>query len=129
MVGLIEDITHQLRQVDNALLGLLGVDVDKGMDVVEGVHEEVRMQLITELVEVLLEVYLLEVFHLTAGLDGTEVELNAQVGAYAQEEHHQRQDVAAHEGGRHMGVANARWLTHDFSIARWWQWPLGFMVD
>ena len=44
-VAVVQNNPHKLRQFHDACLGLLGVYVDESVDIIKGVHEDVRMYL------------------------------------------------------------------------------------
>lgn len=60
----VEHVAHHLRELDDGILGALGVDVNQRVDVVERVHEEVRVNLVLEVVHLGLHVLALELLHL-----------------------------------------------------------------
>ena len=87
------------------MLGLLGVDIHEGMDVVERVHEEVRVDLVAQVFELVLEVLLLQLCHLLLVVALLEVELDAEVHAEHQEQDDARDDVVlADDDWRHLVV-------------------------
>ena len=121
MVALIQDVSHQLRQVDNALLGFFGVDIYQSMNVVESVHKEMWMKLIFQVLKLLLEVFFLQHLYLTAGNERAEVEFHTYVGADAEEEEYYRQNIMPAERwrcyrGRDL-LLNSLWGI--FRIIKW----------
>ena len=72
-LAVVEHVAHHLGEDEHGVLGFFGIDVDECMDVVERVHEEVRIDLILQILELLLQVAALEVgdaFALFIALEG-----------------------------------------------------------
>ena len=84
-VALVEHIAHHLRQLDDGLLCLLGVDIHQGVDIVEGVHEEMGIDLIAQILQLLLQVLVLELGQSLAVLATAKIALDAQVGTKHQQ--------------------------------------------
>ena len=60
LITLIEYETHHLRQFQDRILSLLGVDIHQCMDIIKCVHEEVRIDLVPQVFQLLLQVLLLQ---------------------------------------------------------------------
>lgn len=84
----VEHVAHHLRELDDGILGALGVDVNQRVDVVERVHEEVRVNLVLEVVHLGLHVLALELLHLLLVANRLVHELDARVGAGHEERQH-----------------------------------------
>ena len=85
---IVEDVAHHLREFDHGLLCIFGIDVDQGVDVVERVHEEVRIDLVFEIIHLRLEVLALERLHLLLVAHRLVNEFDA--GVYARHEESQQ---------------------------------------
>ena len=102
-IALIEHVTHHLRQFQNSFLCLRGVDVDEGVDIVERVHEEVGIDLKTQIFQLLFQILLLQLSQPFAVFAAAEIALDAEVGPKHQDEHHNGQNIAlTHNGRRHL---------------------------
>ena len=60
LVPFVEDVAHHLRQLHDSALGRLRVDVHQRVDVVERVHEEMRIYLVAKVFQLLFQVLLLQ---------------------------------------------------------------------
>ena len=60
IIALVEQVAHHPGHIHNAVLGLLGVNVHQRVDIVQRVHNEVRVDLVTQVVKLLLQTLLLE---------------------------------------------------------------------
>ena len=87
LVALVEHKAHHLRQFQYRVLGFLWVYVHQRMDVVQRVHEEVRVDLVLQIFQLLLQVLLLQGDELLLVATGLEVELDTEIHA-----EHQHQD-------------------------------------
>ena len=97
MVALVEHIAQDFRQLDDSLLGPLTVDVDQRMDVVQRVHQEVRVQLVLQVLQLLLEVLFLKSGHLQLVTALLEVELDTEVGKEHQDKDNDGRQVVRTE--------------------------------
>ena len=79
MARFVEDVSHHLREFDDGAFGRFRVDVDQGVDVVERVHEEVRIDLILQIIHFGLEILAFEGLHLLFVAHGLVDELDAGV--------------------------------------------------
>ena len=99
--ALIEHEAHDFGQFDDGLLGLFGVDVHQRMDVVEGVHQEVGVDLILQILQLLLQVLTLQFGQSLRVAAVAEVVLDAQVEAEHEQEDDDGHDVVlTDEDGR-----------------------------
>ena len=86
------------------------------MDVVEGVHEEMRIDLVTERFQLVGHILRLEFLQPPLSADGFQIELHAQVGAQQQQADQQfdrfgrKRDAALGAGRRHVGRRGERGL-------------------
>ena len=64
LIAFIEDEAHHLRQRQDGVFGLLWVNIHQCMDVVQRVHKKVRVDLIFQILQLLLQVLLLQSFQL-----------------------------------------------------------------
>ena len=94
-VALVQDVPHQLRELLDARLRLFRVDVHERVDVVEGVHEEVRVDLVAERFQLPAQVLRLQFLHPALSADRFQIILHAQV--HPQEQHPQKE---LHQIGR-----------------------------
>ena len=65
-------MTQHMRQLHNATLGHLSVEVYQRVDVVQGVHKEVGVNLILQILHLALYVLLLQYRHTTVGVEGAD---------------------------------------------------------
>ena len=54
--GLIDNMAHHIRQLDNAALSTIGIDIYQRVDIVERIHQEVRIYLILEIIHLRLNI-------------------------------------------------------------------------
>ena len=106
LVAFVEHKAHHLRQFENGVFRLLRVDVHKGVDVVERVHEEVRIDLIAQVFQLLLQVLTLQLSQPLTVVATAEVTLDAEVGSKHQDEHHDGHDIPLADDGRCMMMAH-----------------------
>ena len=92
-VAVVENVAHELRQLDYTLLGLLGIDVDQCMDIVEGVHEEVRVYLKFQIFQLLVQVLVHEPLEFLLVLVLLEEQFHAEVHAEHQDENDDADEV------------------------------------
>ena len=92
-VAVVENVAHELRQLNDTLLGLLGVDVDQCMDIVEGVHEEVRVYLKFQIFQLLVQVLVHEPLEFLLVLVLLEEQFHAEVHAEHQDENDDADEV------------------------------------
>ena len=62
-VAFIENMPHQFRELFDAHLCLFGIDVHQRVDIVEGVHEEMRIDLVAEGLQLPAQVLRLQFLH------------------------------------------------------------------
>ena len=86
--GVVQHVTHHLRKLDHGVLRGVGVDVDQRVDVVERVHEEVRVDLVLQVVHLGLQVLPLEGLHLLLVAHRLVDKLDAGVGSGHEETQH-----------------------------------------
>ena len=72
-VAVVQNNPHKLRQFHDACLGLLGIYVDESVDIIKGVHEEVRIYLPLQVVKPLLQVLLFQLFQFLPVISRLEV--------------------------------------------------------
>ena len=105
LITLVEHKTHHLRQFQDRILRLLRVYVDKGMDVVECIHEEMRIDLIAQVLQLLLQVLLLQFGQSLTVVATAEIALDTQVGTKHQDKQDDGHDVSlANEGRRSVAT-------------------------
>ena len=92
-VAVVENVAHEVRQLNDTLLGLLGVDVDQRMDIVEGVHEEVRVYLKFQIFQLLVQVLVHEPLEFLLVLVLLEEQFHAEVHAEHQDENDDADEV------------------------------------
>ena len=95
---LIEQVAHHPGHIYNAVLCLLGVNIHQCMDVVERVHDEVRVDLVTQVAQLLLEALfpeLCQVFLLGLILV---IGFDTQVRAEHQDDNREHRDVVLIDG-------------------------------
>lgn len=92
-VAVVENVAHELRQLDYTLLGLLGIDVDQRVDIVEGVHEEVRVYLKFQIFQLLVQVLVHEPLEFLLVLVLLEEQFHAEVHAEHQDENDDADEV------------------------------------
>jgi len=51
MVAFIKNVAHEVRQFYYGLLGQFAIDIHKGMNIIECIHEEMRINLVLQMVE------------------------------------------------------------------------------
>ena len=106
LIALVEHEAHHPGEFQYGLLGLLGVDVDEGVDVVQRVHQEVGVDLVLQVLQLLLQVLLLEHLQALAVAALLEVEFHADVHAEHQDEDDDGDDVVlAEDHGRSLLAA------------------------
>ena len=93
LVALVEHEAHHLRQFEDGGLRLFWVDVYQGVDIVEGVHEEVGIDLVFQIFQLLFQILLLQVVHFLLVAALLEVELDAEVHAAHEDEDDEGDDV------------------------------------
>ena len=117
---IVKYITHHLRKLDHGALGILGIDVDQRVDVVERIHEEMRVDLVLEVIHFGLQVLLFQLLHLLLITDRLVHELDPRIGPGHEERQH---DVPIHLqiGKRHVAQGMGRLLDrylHDKPVAQ-----------
>ena len=93
LIALIEHVAHHLRQLQYRVLGLLRVYVYECVDVVQRVHEEVRINLVAQILQLLFQILLLQPQQLFLVATRTEIELDAEVHAEHQYKDYDGYDV------------------------------------
>ena len=93
MSRFIEHVAHHLRKLDHGALGVFGVDVYQGVDVVERVHEEMGVYLVFQIVHFCFQVLAFEFLHLLFVAHRLVDELDTRVGPRHEEPQH---DVPVH---------------------------------
>ena len=51
MVAIIKNVAHEVRQLYDGLLCQFAIDIHKGMNIIECIHEEMRIDLILQMSE------------------------------------------------------------------------------
>lgn len=108
VVALVEQVPHHPGHVHDAVLGLFGIDVHEGMDVVERVHDEVGVDLVTQVIQFLLEALFLELSQMLFLFFVLVIDFHAQVGAYHHDDENEHIDVVPVDGR----LAFGRWRYH-----------------
>lgn len=81
LIAVIEDIPHQLRQLDDTLLGFLRVNIDQCVDIIQRVHEEVRINLVFQIFQLLVQILVLQLLEFLLTLILLEQQLDGDIHA------------------------------------------------
>lgn len=79
--AIIEDIAHHAGEENDGSFGLFGVDVDQSVDIIERVHEEVRIDLIFQILHLLLKIPTFQLGDAQAFVNTLERELDCDIGS------------------------------------------------
>lgn len=79
--AIIEDIAHHAGEENDGRFGLFGVDVDQSVDIIERVHEEVRIDLIFQILHLLLKIPTFQLGDAQAFVNTLERELDCDIGS------------------------------------------------
>ena len=99
-VALVEYEAHHLRQFDDGFLRLRRVDVDKSVDVVERIHEEVRIYLVAQVLQLLLQILTLQLDQPPTVVATAEINLDTKIHSEHHHQHYHRHDVALADDDR-----------------------------
>ena len=119
LISLVEHKAHHLRQFQDRAFRLLRIDIHKGVDVVERIHEEVRIDLVTQVLQLLLQILVLQFGQALPVFKSTIKTFDAEVGAKHQDEHDDSQDILfPHDGRRGVFRPMITWGWHAVEIFR-----------
>lgn len=79
--AIIEDIAHHAGEENDGRFGLFGVDVDQSVDIIERIHEEVRIDLIFQILHLLLKIPTFQLGDAQAFVNTLERELDCDIGS------------------------------------------------
>lgn len=103
----VENVPHHLGQFDNSAFRIFGIYVDQGVNIVERIHEEMGIDLVSQIIHFRLQVLTFELLHLLFVAQGAVQQFDTHVQT-RHEESQQDVPVDRQIGERRFAIQNVR---------------------